>query len=241
MLAINPVNPVARLRYCFDFLEHAEEEIARDALYEFMKASDREVGLAARTLSASKVRRWLQDPKILGARRGIYALALGHCGTAHDAKLLRQWMVRLLREEAPGAMESLTGYVLLNPKDGWLFLRGLLLDKDAGFYQRYAALRALRYLHEVRPEVIGKQAIMEAMTGALEQADIADLIIDEFRHWGWWEPTSRILRLYDKRSHELPIIRRAILRYAADCPRPEAAEFIARHRKSDAEGEKLIQ
>jgi hypothetical protein len=241
LLAINPANPVARLRYCFDFLDHPDEQIANDAVNEFQKASDREVSLAARKLPAAKLRRWLREPKTPTWRQGLFAVLLGHCGTAADADLLHKLTDRFMKEELSGMDDALKGYVLLKPKDGWLYLCKLLTNADNGFRQRYAALRTIRYLHDTRPDVIDQQSIIEAMKLALGPADLADLVIDNLRQWRCWDLTSRILPLFGKRSHDLPIIRRAILRYASDCPRPEAAEFITRHPRGNAELETLIQ
>ncbi len=239
LLAINPRNPVARLRYCFDFLDHPEEEIAGDAHTEFSNASESEISLVAPKLPAAKLRRWLRDAKKSPSHQGLYAKLLGHCGTADDAALLRSLTERYMKEEAPGMAEALTGYILLKPKDGWLYLRRVISNPAIGFLQRYAALRAIRYLHDNRPDVIDKQSIIEAMKLGLDQPDLADIVIDELRKWQCWDLTGRILPLYGKPSHDSPVMRRAILRYATDCPRPEAVAFVAKHRKTD-EGKKTF-
>jgi hypothetical protein len=149
--------------------------------------------------------------------------------------------VRFIKEELSGMDKVLTGYVLRNPKDGWLYIRGLLVKPENSLLQRIAALRVLRYLHKTRPDVIGKQALVEAMKRMLNQTDVADLVVDELRRWRCWDLADHILPLYGKREYAFPIIRRAILLYAADCPRPEAAAFVREHRKLKTEDEKLIQ
>jgi hypothetical protein len=241
ILAINPANTIARLRYCFDFLDHPETEIARDAYTEFVKASDREISKLARDLPAAKLRRWLRDSKTPTWKLGLYAVLLGHCGTTHDAALLRSMTILSARTESSGMDGMLTGYILLAPKDGWRHLRGLLGSSETSFLQRYSAWRAIRYLYDTRPDVIDHQTLVEAMKLGLDQADIADLVIEDLRKWECWDLTSRILPLYGKPSHQIAIVRRAIMRYASECPRQEAVEFIWRNRKTDSEEEKFIQ
>jgi hypothetical protein len=44
-----------------------------------------------------------------------------------------------------------------------------------------------------------------------------------------------VLVLFGKKTHEAPIVRRSIVRYALQCPKPAAATFVAERRKLDAE------
>lgn len=48
----------------------------------------------------------------------------------------------------------------------------------------------------------------------LDQNDIADLAIEDLRKWKVWSLADRIVGLYNLKSHDVPIIRRSILRYA---------------------------
>jgi hypothetical protein len=47
----------------------------------------------------------------------------------------------------------------------------------------------------------------------------------------------KVLALANKESHDVRMIRRALLRYALSCPSkyPKAAEFVRRERKKDRE------
>jgi hypothetical protein len=242
LLAIDVKNDTRRLRYCFDFLDHADQEIALDAFREFMKTPDRELGLAARKLPAAKLRRWLRDPKPSADRHRLYGFLLGNCGSAEDAVLLRSVADRLAKEKTPPQIDGiLTGYTLLRPKEGWAHIRALLDDPSSNFMLRFAALRAARYFHNTRPDVIGEKAIVEAFKPALKQSDFADLAIGELRAWRCWDLTGDILPLYARRSHESPLMHRAIIAYALQCPGGEAATFIAERRKTDAELVKEVE
>ena len=64
-----------------------------------------------------------------------------------------------------------------------------------------------------------------------EQSDIADLAIEDLRKWSRWEVAERILALSGKKSHDIPIVRRSILRYALSCPNQKAMAFVEEQRK----------
>jgi len=50
-----------------------------------------------------------------------------------------------------------------------------------------------------------------------------------------------VLGLAAKKSHDIPIVRRYIVRYALSCPKPEAANFVDGMRKKDPEMVKDIE
>jgi hypothetical protein len=75
----------------------------------------------------------------------------------------------------------------------------------------------------------------------LPQGDIADMTIEDLRRWQYWDLTPQVLAQYGKESHNAPIMRRTIARYALCCPRPEAARFVADMRRQDPELVKDVQ
>ena len=100
---------------------------------------------------------------------------------------------------------------------------------------RYAALRATRFFWDSRPDVVDKKQVVDAACLLLDQGDITDLAIEDLRKWGRWEVAGRVLTLYGQKSHDIPIVRRAILRFALSCPEPKAAAFVEDLRKKDPE------
>ena len=67
----------------------------------------------------------------------------------------------------------------------------------------------------------------------LRQGELADLAVEDLRKWGRWETADKVLALYGKPSHNIPIVRRTILRYALSCPKKTAADLavaMARNR-----------
>src|SRR5262249_54608476 len=115
----------------------------------------------------------------------------------------------------------------------WTYLTGLLKDKSKDFMLRYAALRTVRFFWEYRPDVVEKKAMVEGVLALLGQSDIADLAIEDLRKWGRWEVTGQVLDLFNQKSHDIPIIKRSIMRFALSCPAQQArsAEFVAKMRK----------
>src|SRR5262249_17836403 len=106
---------------------------------------------------------------------------------------------------------------------------------------RYAALRSARFFWDSRPDVVDKKSLVEGVTLLLDQGDVADLAIEDLRKWERWETCERVLALQNLKSHDAPIIKRAILRYALSCPQPQAAAFVAAYRKRDPETVKDVE
>jgi hypothetical protein len=234
LLHLDARDPTQRLHYCFQFLNHPDPEIASDAFREFAKTPDRELGIAARKLSPRKLLGWLKDPKTPSYQVGLYAILLGHCGGRTDALFLRALAEKRIKDQATSGMDKiLAASMLLAPKDGHAFTCKVLRNPANEFTVRYAALRAVRYIHDIRPGVLSRKDLLQAMKIALVHEDMNDLPIEDLRRWHSWELTARILPLYGKPSKSLPILRRAILRYALQCSGPEAAAFLADRRKAE--------
>jgi hypothetical protein len=224
-----------RLRFFFDYLNNEDVEIANDALKEFGNAEYKDYHAMAADLPAEKVARWLKDPKTPAYRFGLYASILGHAGkNKHEyAKLLRSLVEDPEQRVSSGIDGILAGYVMLKPKEGWAYLRGILGDTSKEFLMRYAALRAVRFFVDFRPDVVPLKDSVEAVSLLLDQPDVADLAAEDLRKWKRWEMTDRILGLKDKESHDVPIIKRAILRFALCSPQKAAKAYVAEQRKLD--------
>lgn len=233
-VALKDKDVPSRLRFFFNYLDNPDVEISNDAYKEFGNASYKDFQVMAKDLPADKIARWLQDPKTPGFRLGLYASMLGHCGKEEHASILREMLTGEAGKGATSGLDGImAGYVMLKPKEGWEYLRSVLKDRSRDFTTRYAALRAVRFFWENRPEVVGKQELVEGISLLLDQEDIADLAIEDLRKWGQWDLADRILALRTKKSHEIPIVRRAILRYALSCPKPQAAEYVKQMRQKD--------
>jgi hypothetical protein len=224
-----------RLRYYFDYLDDKDPEISNDAYKEFGNADYKDYRDMAKELPADKIAKWLEDPNTPAFRYGLYASMLGHCGTAKHALLLRKMLDDPQKRVSTGVDGILAGYTMLQPKAGWEYTQGILKDPSKEFMLRYAALRAVRFFWDSRPDLLDKNELVRGVSELLDQSDIADLAIEDLRKWGRWETCDRILDLQNKKSHDVPIIRRSILRFALSCPDKKATLFVEQSRRRDPE------
>jgi hypothetical protein len=240
-LELKEKDVAARLPFFFPYLDNADQEISNDANKEFANADYKDVREAAKSMPPDKIAAWLKDPNTPAFRYGLYALLLGHCGKAEHGKVLREMLDDPRKRLSTGIDGMLVGYTLLQPKDGWKYTQDLLKDSTKEFALRYSGLRAARWFHNVRSDVVDKKDVEAGVASLLEQDDIADLAIEDLRKWGCWDQTDHILELYGKKSHDIPIIRRNILRFALNSPEKKAAEFVAERRKQDAKSVELAE
>lgn len=226
-----------RLRFFFDYLDNADVEISNDALKEFANADYKDYSDMAKSLPPDKIAGWLKDPKTPAFRYGLYASLLGHCGKAEHAALLRSMLEDPEKRVASGVDGILAAYTMLKPAEGFDYIKSTLKDGKKEFLVRYAALRAIRFFWDYRPDLVSKADSAAAAAILLDQNDISDLAIEDLRKWERWELADRILGLQKTAAFEVPIVRRAILRYALAAAKasPAAAAYVAEQRKKDAQ------
>jgi len=225
-----------RLRFFFDYLDNPDLEISNDAYKEFGNADYKDYRDMAKDLPADRVVKWLKDPKTPAFRYGLYASMLGHCGTEKDAQLLHDMLEDPAKRLGSGVDGMLAGYVMLKAKDGWTYTRDILKDEKKEFMIRYAALRTVRFLWDSRPDLVGKKELTAAMGLLLDQSDIADLAIEDLRKRECWEMADRVLALQKTEAFKIPIVRRAVLRFALSCKgNTAAAAYVTEQRKKDAQ------
>jgi len=225
----------AQLRYAFDYLNSPEIDIAIDAYRLFQRADYKDYKDMARALPAATLAKWLRDPKTPPYRYGLYGSLLGLCGQAEDARLLRATIQDPQKRMSSGVDGMLVGYVTIQPKEGWTYLEGLLKDEKQDFQVRYAALRALRFMWDQRPDLVAKADLVQGMAVLLDDPRMADFAIEDLRKWQQWKMTGRILDLFTKDSHNIPVVRRALLRFALCSPEARAAAFVEEQRRRDRE------
>jgi hypothetical protein len=240
-MAVKDKEVGARLKYFFEYLDSSDLEVSNDAYKEFANADYKDYREMAKHLPADKIARWLLDPETPAFRFGLYASMLGHCGTAHHAEVLRKLVDDPQKRLNSGVDGILAGYVMLKPKEGWQYVRDILKDPSKEFMFRFAALRAARFLMDSRPDLVNPKDILAGICSLLDQADIADLAIEDLRKWHRWDVAGQVLALDARKSHDIPIMHRTILRYALGCPGPQAAAFVEAARKKDPETVKDVE
>lgn len=225
----------ARLRYTFDYFQDAEPELAADAYKEWALAGNLDVAALAAKLDPDKLRRWLLDPKTPSHCLSLYAYLLGSCGKPADLELLKKLAVSPPDARYRSALDGiLCGMERQQAADTWKVARTLASDEQRTFTERYAVLRFVRFVRDVRqpsppPEV---NSTLELM---LSQPDMIDLAIEQMRLMHCWDQQQRIFALYDSGSASIPITKRAIIRFALDCPGEQAQQFLSKVRKKEPE------
>lgn len=231
-MALDPKDTGKGLLYFFRYLEHADPEVARDAFLEFAKANDQDVGRVARGLAPDRLRGWLKDPQTPSERLSLYAFLLGACGGEQDDALLKG-LLQDTSDRTVSAMDGIVaGYLQLRPREGWDLVQAMLKDEKKPFPVRFAVLRTLRFHHGWKPDET-REPVLKGLAVLLPQGDIADLAVEDLRRWKMWDLTRDVLAVYGQKTHDAPLMRRTIVRYALSCPRPEAKEFLDRLRKSE--------
>jgi hypothetical protein len=228
------------LLYFFRYLENADPDIARDAFLEFAKANDEEVGQVAAKLTPGKIGGWLRDPQIPTERLSLYAFLLGACGGDAEAQLL-EGLVQKPDDRVVNALGGLlAGYIQLRPREGWSLCYSILRSTDKPYLERFGALGTLRFYHGWKGDG-SRREVLRGMDSLIAQGDIADLAIEDLRRWKYWELTGKVLEQYGKKSHDAPIMKRTIVRYAISCPQPEAKTFLQTLRAKDPELVKEVE
>jgi hypothetical protein len=236
LLALDGKDRAAVMRYCFAYLEHPDDAIARDAFIEFMASPDADIMRAGAHLSRTRLQAWLQSPSTSPDRLRLYGFLLGCCGKDRDADVLRALLDRLFgKKDCPTLDGVLTGYVLLRPMEGRVYARRLLKDAGKPFAARYSALRMARFFHTTRPDLLSEDEILDLLRPMLLQDDFNDLTVETLRKWRIWKMSDEVLAVEHKSAHLAPIARRALIRYALECPGPRAAAFVAAARHQDEE------
>src|SRR5262249_35130897 len=148
----------------------------------------------ARSLPADKLAQWLKDRNTPSYRFGLYALLLADCGKEQHAALLRKLLDNRAKRAATGVDGMLVAYTILKPKAGWTYLRDQVLARSEKEFQlRYAGLRAVQFLWDIRRDVVKKKDLLAGVCLLLDQADVADYVIEDLRKWHCWQVSDKVL------------------------------------------------
>lgn len=231
---LTDADPPARLAFCFKHLGAREPAVAADAFLEIAKTPDAELVKAKALFDPKAVRNLLSDPATPVERLGVFALLLGLCGSADDARFLageldRRPLADRVRENLGGFQAALT---LLQPAVGWQRTSDALTDPARPFDQRLSALGTVRFFQATRPAE-SRERILACYRGVLAHGDIADLATEDLRRWKWWDLTPDVLAVFDRPTHTSPLIRRGIVRYALCSPGDEGRRFVEAVRGRD--------
>jgi hypothetical protein len=229
-IALDPKDHKKAYRFFFEHLENKDQAIAADALQEFAVADYRDVRPMAASLPAEQLAQWLQKPTLPAARVRLYAALLGDCGNDKHAAMLRK---RISAGTDEGLDGLLVGYFLLQPGEGFDLIHRIMQDNKESFARKYAALLAVRFLGSFRQDVLARKQWLELTATLLNDPEMADFPISDFRQGKCWEMTDAIIDLYGKKGYGHPIIKREIVRFALVSPLPRARALVDQVRQSD--------
>jgi hypothetical protein len=243
MVKVKAKTCAERLRYAFDFLNSPESDVSMDAYREFARSDYADYKEMAKKLPAEKLAAWLKDPKTPSYRYSLYASLLGHCGTAEHGVQLRKMMDEMFADKTKGSgMHGLlAGYIMIEPEKGWTYVKDLVKDEDKYFLARFTGLQTMRFMYESRPDLRNKDAdvarreIVNGVLGAMTSKELADFAIEDLRKWKRWECSGAVLGLFGQKDFNTTTIRKAILRYALQCPNADAKNFCEEQRARDPE------
>lgn len=235
-LKLKDAQVAERLKYFFSWLDDKDPEVSNDAYKEFANADYKDFQQMAAHLPAEKVAGWLKDPATPGFRLGLYASILGHCGKASDAALLASLLDNADRRLTTGYDGILAAHTMLDRSAGMKRINALLGDTKSDFLLRYAGLRAIRFFHDYRKDLVSADDAAKSVALLLAQGDIADMAIEDLRRWKRWDMADKVLAVRKSEAGKISIVRRAVLRFALSCPSQEAKALVSQLRTEDKQG-----
>ena len=231
-----------RLMYFFQNFDSPDWSISGDAFQEFSAAEYKDVRATAKLMDPDKILKMLKDPNTSMNRYGLLGMLLGHCGKpVPHGQALKTFIDDPKVKQASGLDGLLTGYILLDPKAGLGYVAGLIADSKEEFLVRYAALRCMRFFWEYRSEVVPKEALIGSVMPLIEQADIADLAIEDLRKWERWDLAPKLMGLFEKPTHDVPIVQRSLIKFALSAPATDqsCAELLAKLKADPKQAERV--
>lgn len=231
-----------KLAYYFKHLDSPDWLVAADAFQEFANSDYKDVREAAKKFSPEKLVNWLKSPTTPPSRIGLYGMLLGHCGQQKEhAAIVKSLLNDQKIKELTGLDGLLAGYVLLDQKEGLNHLSQLVANPKEEHYIRYAGLRTYEFLKEYHPEILSTDEIVKRIEPMLDFPEDADLVIEKLRKWERWDFTPKIIALFTKDSHKIPLVQRSIIKYALCVQGYEniIADFIERVESDEENSDRL--
>jgi hypothetical protein len=228
-----PKDGAARLEFFQNYLEDAEEMLARDAYDEFAQAPYATVRALKGKMNHDKILAWIQDGNIPATRRRLYLTMLGICGGAGDIPML-EGLLRSDDRKNKGGLDALIAcYLTLRGAEGMPLVEDLYLkNQKAEYADTYAAIMALRF-HGTELNVVPKERILTGLHFMLDRPQLADLVIPDLARWEDWSVMARLVKLFKEADEKTSWVRVPVVNYLRACPLPEAKEYIKELEKVD--------
>lgn len=222
-----------RLEFFQEYLEDADEMLARDAYDEFAKAPYANVHDLKPKMQHDKLVSWVKNPDIPASRRRLYLTMLGVCGKPQDVAMLEEMLKSDDRKAKAGLDALIACYMTLKGPEGMALIEDLYLkNAKAEYADTYAAIMAIRF-HGSETEIIPKERLMAGLRHMLDRPQLADLVIPDLARWEDWEVMDKMVQLFKTADEKNSWVRVPVINYLRACPKPQAKKYIEELEKID--------
>ena len=222
-----------RLEFFQEYLEDADEMLARDAYDEFAKAPYANVQELKPKMQHEKLVSWVKNPDIPASRRRLYLTMLGVCGGPQDVAMLEEMLKSDDRKTKAGLDALIACFLTLKGPEGMALIEDLYLkNSKAEYADTYAAIMAIRF-HGSETEIIPKERLMAGLRHMLDRPQLADLVIPDLARWEDWDVMDKMVQLFKTADEKNSWVRVPVINYLRACPKPQAKKYIEELEKID--------
>ncbi len=228
-----PKEPMPRLEFFLQFLEHPESMLARDAYDEFAKAPYPTIKSLKSKLNRKQLLEWISDTSLPPDRKRLYLVMLGVCGEKSDTQLLEKLLRSDDDNQRSGLDAMIACYLTLKGADGLKLIDELFLSNNKSQYaDTYAAIMALRF-HGTDGGIIEKERVLTSMRLILDRPELADLVIPDLARWEDWSQITKLAELFKSADEKSSWVRVPVINYLRSCPLPDAAKKLEELKEVD--------
>jgi len=159
-----PKDGSERLVFFQQYLEDADEMLARDAYDEFARAPYAQLKAIKAQLHHDQVVGWIKSPDIPASRRRLYLVILGITGSEKDLPMIEEFMTSSDRKAKSGLDALIACNLTLKGEAGLPLVEKLFLaNAKADYADTYAAIMAIRF-HGSEGGIIDSKRLVKALT-----------------------------------------------------------------------------
>jgi hypothetical protein len=231
-------DPLERLKFYQDYLQHPESMLNRDAYDEFAITPYPVVQSLKPFMNREQLVAWISDPEMPADRKRLYLTMLGVCGDESNVPMLEE-MLRSTQPTTRGGLDALIAcYLVLAGEKGLPTIDEMFLkNPKAPYADTYAAIMAIRF-HGTETDKIPRSSLVQSLHHVLDRKDLADLVIPDLARWGDWSQIDRLEKLFVEAEKDNNWIRVPVVNYLRACPKPEAEAALKRLKEVDPESVK---
>jgi len=228
-----PKDGAERLIFFQQYLEDADEMLARDAYDEFARAPYTQLKAVKAQLHHDQVVAWIKSPDIPASRRRLYLVILGITGTEKDLPMIEQFMTSDDRKAKSGLDALIACYLTLKGESGLPLVEKLFLaNEKADYADTYAAIMAIRF-HGTEGGIIDSKRLVKSLHPMLQRPELADLVIPDLAKWEDWGVMDKLFELYKNANDKNSWVRVPVVNYLRACPLPKAKDLLIECEKID--------